>query len=153
MLDIGMVEMLVIGAVALIVVGPKELPRLVRTVGQWVGRARSLARDFQRGMEDAARSADMDDLRKVGDLKGEIEADVNKISGFDDFAPRRASPPPPPKTVSDPTRSSAAQPSAPAERRPAPKSQAERDDDDLLSGFERGVRGDGAGEGKGGPDA
>lgn len=67
MFDIGGVELLLIGALALIVVGPKDLPRMVRSVGQWVGRARGLAREFQIGMEDAARQTDLEDLRKTGD--------------------------------------------------------------------------------------
>lgn len=60
MLDIGMFELFVIGALALIVVGPKELPGLLRSVGQFVAKARGMARDFQRSMEDAAREADLD---------------------------------------------------------------------------------------------
>ncbi|MGF1551182.1 MAG: Sec-independent protein translocase protein TatB [Paracoccaceae bacterium] len=58
MLDIGWSELLVIGVLALLVVGPKELPGLFRTVGRYVGQARSVAREFQRSMEDAARDAD-----------------------------------------------------------------------------------------------
>jgi sec-independent protein translocase protein TatB len=65
MLDIGMMELFVIGALALIVVGPKDLPSLLRTVGQYVGKARGMARDFQRTMEDAAREADLDDVADV----------------------------------------------------------------------------------------
>lgn len=65
MLDIGFMEILVIGALALIVVGPKELPGLLRTVGQYAGKARSMAREFQRTMEDAAREADLGDVADV----------------------------------------------------------------------------------------
>jgi sec-independent protein translocase protein TatB len=60
MLDIGMLEIFVIGALALIVVGPKELPGLLRTVGQFVAKARGMAREFQSSMEAAAREADLD---------------------------------------------------------------------------------------------
>lgn len=59
MLDIGFMEIVVIGALALIVVGPKDLPGLLRTVGQFVGKARAMAREFQRTMDDAAREADL----------------------------------------------------------------------------------------------
>ncbi|MGB0507411.1 MAG: Sec-independent protein translocase protein TatB [Pikeienuella sp.] len=62
MLDIGMMELFVIGALALIVVGPKDLPGLLRTVGQYVGKARGMAKEFQRTMEDAAREADLGDV-------------------------------------------------------------------------------------------
>lgn len=70
MLDIGWSELLVIGAVALIVVGPKELPKLLRTVGQFVGKARSMAREFQRSMDEAAREGD---LKELTDLKRDFD--------------------------------------------------------------------------------
>jgi sec-independent protein translocase protein TatB len=54
MLDIGWGELLVVGVIALIVVGPKDLPGLFKTVGQFMGRARGMAREFQRSMEAAA---------------------------------------------------------------------------------------------------
>lgn len=81
MFDIGGIELLVIGVVALIVVGPKDLPRLVRSVGQWVGRARGLAREFQSGMEEAARQADLDEVRKVGDIGKDIDRDLRDATG------------------------------------------------------------------------
>ena len=81
MLDIGWSELLILGALALIVVGPKELPRLMRTVGQWVNRARTMARDFQRGMEDVAREADIEELaeaRKMMDDVRSIKTETQK---------------------------------------------------------------------------
>lgn len=65
MLDLGWSELLVIGVVALIVVGPKDLPRMLRTLGQYAGRARGIAREFQRSMDEAARQADIDELKDV----------------------------------------------------------------------------------------
>ena len=65
MFDLGWSELLVIGIVALIVVGPKDLPRMLRTLGQYAARARSMAREFQRSMDEAARQADIDELRDV----------------------------------------------------------------------------------------
>ena len=65
MFDIGWSELLVIGALALIVVGPKELPGMLRTCGQYVAKARRMARDFQRTMEDAADAADLGELKDV----------------------------------------------------------------------------------------
>jgi len=65
MFDIGWTELLVLGAIALIVVGPKDLPGLLRTLGQTAGKARRMAREFQSSMEDAAREADVSELRDV----------------------------------------------------------------------------------------
>ncbi len=64
MFDIGWGEMFLIGIVALIVVGPKELPALFRTVGNFTGKARAMAREFQRSMESAANEAGMSDVTK-----------------------------------------------------------------------------------------
>ena len=54
MFDIGMTEMLVVGVVALIVVGPKDLPVMFRRVGQFVGKAKGMAREFSSAMNNAA---------------------------------------------------------------------------------------------------
>lgn len=70
MLDIGFMEILVIGAIALIVVGPKELPGLLRTVGQYAGKARGMAREFQRTMDEAAREADLGEVKDMVTGKG-----------------------------------------------------------------------------------
>lgn len=68
--DIGWVELLVIAAATIIVVGPKDLPRLMRILGQWMGKARGLAREFQRSFDDLIRESELDDLRKeVEELK------------------------------------------------------------------------------------
>lgn len=67
MFDIGMTELLVIGIVALIVVGPKDLPGMFRTLGRVTGKLRGMAREFQRAMEDAADEAGVKDVAQ--DLK------------------------------------------------------------------------------------
>ena len=59
MFDLGMTELLVIGVVALIVVGPKDLPMLFRKVGQFVGKAKGMAREFSRAMDQAADDSGM----------------------------------------------------------------------------------------------
>lgn len=64
MFDIGWTEMLVIGIVALIVVGPKDLPVLFRKAGQAVGKAKGMAREFSRAMNDAADETGMKDVAK-----------------------------------------------------------------------------------------
>lgn len=73
MLDLGWSELLVIGIVALIVVGPKDLPRMLRTLGQYAAKAKGVAREFQRSMDEAARQADIDELR---DVKKDLDKDV-----------------------------------------------------------------------------
>lgn len=68
MFGLGWGEMVVVGLVALIVVGPKELPVMFRTVGRFAGKARGMAREFSRAMEDAADEAGVKDVAK--DLRG-----------------------------------------------------------------------------------
>ncbi len=70
MFDLGATELLVIGIVAIIVVGPKELPKMLRAFGQFVSKMRGMAREFQSMFEEAARDTGMDDMAKsVSDVK------------------------------------------------------------------------------------
>ena len=64
MFDIGWTELLVIGIVALIVVGPKDLPGMFRTLGRFTAKARGMAREFQRAMNEAADESGMKDAAK-----------------------------------------------------------------------------------------
>jgi len=64
MFDIGYMELLVIAAVALVVIGPKDLPRVMRTVGQWVGRARGMARHFRSGIDTMIRESELEEMEK-----------------------------------------------------------------------------------------
>ena len=97
MFDIGGLEMAVILLIALIVVGPKELPRLLKTVGHWVRKARGLAREFQSGLDDIVREAELDEAKKmiedttkgsldkaIGDTidpTGEMDKEVKEMAG------------------------------------------------------------------------
>lgn len=65
MFDLGFAELLVIGVVALIVVGPKDLPVLFRKVGNFMGKARGMARDFSRAMNEAADESGVRDVQKT----------------------------------------------------------------------------------------
>ena len=92
MLDIGWSELLLIGVVALIVVGPKDLPIMFKTLGRFTAKARSMARDFQRAMDDAAKSTGVSDtLKDVRDMTSKkslgIEALENAASKFEKWNP------------------------------------------------------------------
>jgi sec-independent protein translocase protein TatB len=65
MFDIGWSELLVIAVVAIIVVGPKELPRLMRSIGHYAGKLRRAAADFQRQFEEAMRESEVEEVRKA----------------------------------------------------------------------------------------
>jgi sec-independent protein translocase protein TatB len=71
MLDIGWTEMTVVVVVLILVVGPKDLPRVVRTVGQWTAKARRMSREFTSSLEEIGRETEINDLRR----------DLNSIGG------------------------------------------------------------------------
>jgi len=80
MFDIGWSELLVIAAVAIIFVGPKDLPRMMRTVGQYVAKVRGMAREFQSSFEDLARETELEELRKeVSGLRDIASAPLKKL--------------------------------------------------------------------------
>src|SRR5579884_2400367 len=73
MFDISWTEFLLIGIVALVVIGPKELPAVMRTMGQWTRKVRSMAAEFQSQFHEAMREAEMADLKKQVD---EMASDI-----------------------------------------------------------------------------
>jgi sec-independent protein translocase protein TatB len=81
MFDIGWSELLVIGVVALIFIGPKELPTVLRMVGQWVTKIRRMASEFQNQFHEAMREAEMADIKKQVDDLG------STTSNFTNFDP------------------------------------------------------------------
>ncbi len=64
MFDIGWTELLFLGVLAILVVGPKDLPRMMRTIGQYTAKIRGAAREFQRSFDEMARESELDELRK-----------------------------------------------------------------------------------------
>lgn len=83
MFDIAWSEMVLIGAVALVVIGPKDLPKALRTVGQTIGRVRRMASEFQGQFNEAMREAELADLKKqVEDVGGSVSSALNS-----DFKP------------------------------------------------------------------
>ena len=127
MFDIGWSELAVIAVVALIVIGPRDLPRVLYTAGKMAGKARAMLREVQQGIEDIGREAELEDMRKkiesVRDVdlhkqirnsvdpSGEIEA------AFDTDVERRPATP----TVTQPS-TPAVEPPQPAEA-PQPDEQ------------------------------
>jgi sec-independent protein translocase protein TatB len=99
MFDIGWSEFVVIAVVALIAIGPKELPGVLRMIGQWMGKARKMAAEFQGQFQEAMRESDMSDIKKSfdevkeaatgfnsGNLMTSLEKDVSsalQIDGVD----------------------------------------------------------------------
>jgi sec-independent protein translocase protein TatB len=97
MFDIGWSEYALIAVVALIAIGPKELPGVLRMVGQWVAKARKMASEFQGQFREAMREAEMADLKKSfdevkeaatgfasGDIMTSLQKDVSSALGVDD---------------------------------------------------------------------
>lgn len=62
--DIGWPELMLIGVVALVVIGPKDLPRAMRVAGFWMRKARSLSREFQNSVDQMIREAELEDVRQ-----------------------------------------------------------------------------------------
>ena len=108
MFDIGWSEFALIAVVALIAIGPKELPGVLRTVGQWMGKARRMAAEFQSQFQEAMREAEMADLKKSfdevreaasgfgsGNIMTSLEKDVSNALRIDDVdKPKEAIAPP-----------------------------------------------------------
>lgn len=78
MFDIGWSELVLIGVVALVAIGPKELPGVLRMVGQWMGKARKMAAEFQGQFQEAMREAEMADLKKSFD---EVKEAASGLTG------------------------------------------------------------------------
>src|SRR5947207_1223360 len=74
--DLGMSELLLIGIVALVFIGPKDLPKALRVAGFWVRKARTLSREFQTSVEQMIREAELDEMRQ--ELKKATEIDLEK---------------------------------------------------------------------------
>lgn len=82
MFDIGWSELILIGVVALVAIGPKELPGVLRMVGQWMGKARKMAAEFQGQFQEAMREAEMADLKKSFDEVKEAATGFNPLTSL-----------------------------------------------------------------------
>ena len=96
MFDIAPTELLIVALVALVVIGPKDLPRVMRTVGQWVSKARGMARHFRSGLDTMMREAELEEMEK------KWKADNERIMREFPAAEAPASTPAPPAESSPP---------------------------------------------------
>ena len=155
MFDIGWQELFIVAVLALLVIGPKDLPRALRTMGKWVRKARAMARDFQGGLDDVMREAELDEFKNqmvsasgvdigkeientidpTGDISrdmdmSDIETDLGTAAraGSDSTAAAEAEPEqaPPGKTASGTAASGTAAPRKAASGKAAPRKAAPR---------------------------
>ena len=88
MFGLGWAEILVAGIVGLIVIGPKELPVVFRKIGQFLGKAKGMARDFSRAMNDAADESGMKDaMDSMNSLQDGVRSVTDPTTKWKDFAP------------------------------------------------------------------
>jgi sec-independent protein translocase protein TatB len=109
-LDVAPTELLVLGVVALLVIPPKDLPKAMRIAGQWMSRARGMARQFRSGFDDMVRESEFAEMEKIWKAENErimrefpqdqsaLMAPQPRIDGLGDLPPVD----PPPMTVADP---------------------------------------------------
>jgi sec-independent protein translocase protein TatB len=105
MFDFAWSEIAIIAVVALVVIGPKDLPKVLRTVGTWVGKARAIAREFQGSLDQMIREAELEEVRKQVeqaakvDMSQAIERTIDPSGevacSFAEPASELAPPPPP----------------------------------------------------------
>lgn len=137
MFDIAWSELMVIAVVALVVIGPKDLPKTIYTLGKWVRKARLVARDFQGHIDDMMREAELDELRKEalkvrdanlqkmventvdpkGDLKNAFDIGAN---GYPGSPSEEAPAQPQPLTATEPPATAPPPPAPPVEFNPSP---------------------------------
>ncbi|MEP2829055.1 Sec-independent protein translocase protein TatB [Parvibaculum sp.] len=80
MFDIGWSELMALVVIAIVFVGPRDLPRMMRTAGQYAAKVRAMAREFQNSFEDLARETELDELRKeVSDLRGKVTEPMRSL--------------------------------------------------------------------------
>jgi len=83
MFDFGWSELIIIGVVALIAIGPKELPTVMRSLAHWVGKIKRMAGEFQGQFQEALRESELADLKKQAD---EMTGAVTDMASFDPMA-------------------------------------------------------------------
>ena len=106
MFDIAWSHLAVIALVALLVIGPKDLPRVLRTVGTWVGKARAVAREFQSSLDQMVREAELDEVKRQVEAASNVNLERELENSIDPGGEMERSlkapvitPPPSPPTV------------------------------------------------------
>lgn len=102
MFDVAPTELLLVVVVALVVIGPKDLPKAMRFVGKWMGKARGMARHFRSGLDTMMREAELEELEKQ--WREQNEAIMREFPRIDDI---NASPATPSTTSTEPANSEA----------------------------------------------
>ena len=87
MFDIGWSEMMFVAIIAILVIGPKDLPKTIAAIGKYIRKAKGFARDFQSGIDDLAKDAELDDIKKsvTGqdfNIKKQVEDAVDPTGEF-----------------------------------------------------------------------
>ena len=98
MFDVAPTELLLVVVVALVVIGPKDLPKAMRFVGKWMGKARGMARHFRSGLDTMMREAELEELEKQ--WREQNDAIMREFPRIDDDAGAASAPPAPATTGS-----------------------------------------------------
>jgi len=119
--SLGFQEIVLLGIIALVVVGPKDLPLLLRKLGTWTAKLRGMAQEFRTGFDELARQAELDELKRevealrqttnLSSIRNETTKPLGTLESYAGVSP----PPPPPPAVEQ----AAAEPPAPANETPA----------------------------------
>lgn len=115
MFDFAWSELALIGVVALVVIGPKDLPRVMKNVAFWVRKARSIAREFQNSLDDMVRDAELDDVKRDLDAATRFNFDEEMSRTIDPHGEIRQSLPAPGATTLPAELPKPAEPSPPGQ--------------------------------------
>ena len=81
MFDVGFSEVVIIAIIALVILGPERLPKVARTIGFWVGKARRMVADVKSDIDREMRESELADLRKLGDEISDVKNEVQSAAG------------------------------------------------------------------------
>ena len=81
MFDVGFSEVVIIAIIALVILGPERLPKVARTIGFWVGKARRMVADVKTDIDREMRESELADLRKLGDEISDVKNELQRAAG------------------------------------------------------------------------